>query len=58
MEGLEHAQEPACSTTPQSLNGKNNQGGLPKEVGMKEEEIYIRSILFVSQVTKLLLNTH
>lgn len=58
MEGLENAQEAACSTIPQPLNGKNHQGGLPKEVGMKEEEIYVRSILFVSQVTKLLLRTH
>lgn len=35
-------------------NGKSNQGGLPQEVGMKEEQIYTYSI----QVTKVLLSIH
>lgn len=34
--------------------GKGNQGGLPKEVGKKEERTYICSSLFTPRVTKLL----
>lgn len=34
--------------------GKSNQGGLPKEVGMKDEQIHTYSI----RVTKVLLSSH